>query len=170
MSDSNTSPQNDLSEKRRIAGRDDVRDAILNVLRQANHRIQIVAPILDPYNFSNEEVTSFLASFAVANRRNMVRILVDDGDGTVRYNSRLITIVRKLGDFVQIRQPGEIHSLGMDMWISIDTTGYLIQPDHTKPECIVDLEDRNTAAKRLRQFDEMWQIARFISSINVTGL
>ncbi len=170
MSDSNTLNQNELSEKRRIAGRDDVRDAVLNVLRQADHRIQIVAPILDPHNFSNTEVTSFLTSFAVAHRRNMVRILVDDGDGTVRYNSRLITVARKLGDFVQIRQPGELHSLGMDMWISIDTKGYLIQPDHTKPECIVDLNDKNSAAKHLRQFEEMWQVAQFIPSINVVGL
>ena len=170
MSDSNTSNQNDLPEKKRIAGRDDVRDAVLNVLRQADHRIQIVAPILDPYNFSNAEVTSYLASFAVAHPRNMVRILVDDGDGTARYNSRLVTVVRKLGDFVQIRQPGEIHTLGQEMRISIDTTGYLIQPDHTKSECIVDLEDRNSAAKYLRQFEEMWQIARVIPSINVIGL
>jgi predicted NodU family carbamoyl transferase len=170
MSESGAGEQNEISDKRRIGGRDEVRNAIISVLGQASHRIQIVAPILDPYNFNNEEVTSLLTSFAVAHPRNSVRILVEDGDGTVRYNSRLVAVARKLGDFVQIRQPGEIHSLGMEMRISIDTTGYLIQPDHTKPACIVDLQDRNSAAKYLRQFDEMWQIARYISSINVVGL
>jgi len=170
MSETGSAEESDSLEKRRIAGRDNVRDAVLNVLRHANHRILVVAPVLDPYFFSNEEVTSYLASFAVRNPRNSVRFLVEDGDGTVRYNSRLITVARKLGDFVQIRQPGELHSLGMEMRISIDTIGYLIQPDHTKSECIVDLEDRNSAAKYLRQFEEMWQTARYISSINVIGL
>lgn len=170
MSESGAEKQNEVSGKRRIAGRDEVRNAVISVLRQANHRIRIVAPILDPYNFNNEEVTGLLTSFAVAHPRNSVRILVEDGDGTVRHNSRLIAVARKLGDFVQIRQPGEIHTLGMEMRISIDTTGYLIQPDHSKPACIVDLQDRNSAAKHQRQFDEMWQIARYISSINVVGL
>jgi len=170
MSESGSVEGNESLEKRRIAGRDNVRDAVLNVLRHANHRIMVVAPMLDPYFFSNEEVTSYFASFAVRNPRNTVRFLVDDGDSTVRYNSRLVSVARKLGDFVQIRQPGEIHTLGMEMRISIDTTGYLIQPDHTKPECIVDLEDKNSAAMYLRQFEDMWQIARVISSINVVGL
>jgi len=170
MSDS-TNPEHEIpTDKKRIAGRDNVRNAVLDVLRHASHRIMVVAPILDPYFFSNEEVTGFLASFAVAHPRNTVRFLVEDGDGTVRYNSRLISVARKLGDFVQVRRPGELHSLGMEMRISIDTMGYLIQPDHSKPECIVDLENRNAAAKYLRQFDDMWQTARFISSINVVGL
>ena len=170
MADSGAPEQQKITDKRRITGRDDVRDAVISVLREASHRIQIVAPILDPYNFNNEEVTGLLTSFAVAHPRNSIRILVEDGDGTVRYNSRLIAIARKLGDFVHIRRPGELHSLGMEMRISIDTTGYLIQPDHSKPSCIVDLQDKNAAAKYLRQFDEMWQTARYISSINVVGL
>lgn len=170
MSDTGNQEANESNEKRRISGRDNVRDAVLNVLKHANHRIMVVAPILDPYFFSNEEVASSLASFAVSSPRNTIRFLVDDGDGTVRHNSRLVTLARKLGDFVQIRRPGELHTLGMEMRISIDTIGYLVQPDHTKPDCIVDLEDRNSAAKYLRQFDEMWQTARYISSINVVGL
>lgn len=170
MSDSDNKEENNSGLKRRITGRDNVRDAVLDVLRHANHRILVVAPVLDPYFFSNEDVVSYLGSFAAGNPRNVVRFLVDDGDGTVRYNTRLVSLSRKLGDFVQIRRPGEIHSLGMEMHISIDTTGYLVQPDHTKPECIVDLEDRNSAAKYLRQFEEMWQTARYISSINVVGL
>jgi len=170
MSEQSSSQQAVTTDKRRIAGRDNVRDAVLDVLKHASHRIYVVAPILDPYFFSNEDVTSLIASFAASHPRNVVRFLVTDGDGTVRYNARLVSIARKLGDFVQIRRPGELHSLGMEMRISIDTTGYLIQPDHEKPECIVDLEDKNAAAKYLRQFEDMWQTSRFISSINVVGL
>ena len=170
MPENSNPEQVTTTDKRRIAGRDNVRNAVLDVLRHASHRIYVVAPVLDPYFFSNEEVTSYLASFAASHPRNVVRFLVEDGDGTVRYNARLVSVARKLGDFIQIRRPGELHSLGMEMRISIDTTGYLIQPDHSKPECIVDLEDKNSAAKYLRQFDEMWQTSRFISSINVVGL
>jgi hypothetical protein len=126
--------------------------------------------MLEPHYFNNEEFTSYLASFAASHPRNKVRILVQDGDGTVRYNTRLITVTRKLSDFVQIRRPGELHSIGMEMWLAIDTQGYLVMPDYTKPECVVDLEDRNRAAKYSRQFDEMWQTARIISTINTVGL
>ena len=126
MSES-TNPEEVVSnEKKRIAGRDNLRDAVLDVFKHASHRILVVAPILDPHFFSNEEVTSYLASFAASHPRNMVRFLVEDGDGTVRYNPRLVGVARKLGDFVQIRRPGELHSLGMEMRISIDTTGYQI--------------------------------------------
>lgn len=169
-------PENDQTNidnqvaKRRVAGRDAVRDAILNAARQGSHQIRICAPMLEPHYFNNEDITSYLASFAASHPRNMVRILVSDGDSTVRYNSRLVGVARKLSDFVQIRRPGELHSIGMEMWMAIDTQGYLIMPDYTKPECVVDLDNRNMAAKYSRQFDEMWQVARFISSINVVGL
>lgn len=158
------------SAKHRITGREAVRNAVINTVRAATHRIYVCAPSLDPYLFSNEEITSLLASFAASHPRNIVRFLVEDGDATVRHNGRLVTVARKLGDFVQIRRFSEIHSHGNDMWMSVDTQGYLIQPDWEKPECIVDFEDRNTPAKYGRSFDEMWQTARIIPSINVVGL
>ena len=65
------------ADKRRITGRDNVRDAVLGVMKQASHRILVVAPVLDPYFFSNEDVTSYLASFAASHPRNMVRFLVE---------------------------------------------------------------------------------------------
>jgi hypothetical protein len=147
-----------------------MRDTIADACSHARRKIAIYAPTLDPAYLNAPSVIDALAVVCTGGSQNRIRILVDQGDRSVRDNPRLIALTRRVSDFIDIRELGEETAATMEMFILIDRAGYVHQADADKAQCVVDLEDPTRAGAFANRFDRMWERSVPIGELHVLGL
>ncbi len=163
-------PEKPAPQRRVIKERDEVRDSIAQLAESAVREIVIFAPQLDGYFFNTTRASRALASFSARNRHNLVRILVEDTEQALRENDRLVSLCRRLSDFIQIRKVAEEHLGIRELFMTVDHSSYLHQEDSAKPEHLVGLYDTRQTVTLLRRFNEMWDRSEPITALRTTGL
>ncbi|TAM45650.1 MAG: hypothetical protein EPN55_07520 [Gammaproteobacteria bacterium] len=153
-----------------LKNRDAVRAQLTLLANQARHEIRVFAPHLDPSLFNTGEITHLLASFVARDRHNLVHILVEDSEQTVRDNDRVVQLCQRMSDFVQLRRVSEQHIGLKEMFVVVDRLGYLHQQDLTRPECLSSSADAHGAAELLQRFREMWDRSEPVQRLHTTGL
>jgi hypothetical protein len=159
-----------IREPRRVSGLEAMRDTIADACSRAQRKIAIYAPSLDPVYLNGSQVVGALASVCTGGSQNRIRILVDQGDRSVRDNPRLIALARRVSDCIDIRELGEETPATMEMFIVIDRMGYVHQSDSDKAQCVIDLEEPTRAGAFTNRFDRMWERSVPIGELHVLGL
>ncbi|MBI3547043.1 MAG: hypothetical protein HY081_10735 [Gammaproteobacteria bacterium] len=157
-------------QRRIIKERDEVRDYIAELTESAVREIVIFAPQLDGYIFNTTRVSRALASFSARHRYNLVRIVVEDVEQMMRDNDRLVSLCRRLSDFIQIHKVGEEHSGIREMFMAVDHHSYLHQEDNAKPEHLAGRHDTRQTVMLVRRFREIWDRSEPISALRTAGL
>lgn len=153
-----------------LKNRDAVRAQLMLLANQARHEIRVFSPHLDSILFNTAEITHLLASFVARDRHNLVHILVEDSEQTVRDNDRIVHLCQRMSDFVQLRRVSEQHTGLKEMFVVVDRLGYLHQQDLTRPECLSSSADARGAAELLQRFREMWDRSEPVQRLHTTGL
>ncbi len=153
-----------------LKNRDAVRAQLTLLVNQARHEIRMFAPHLDPALFNTADITHLLASFVARDRHNLVHILVEDSEQTVRDNDRIVHLCQRMSDFVQLRRVSERHVGLKEMFLVVDRLGYLHQQDLTRPEYLSSSADTRSAAELLQRFREMWDHSEPVQRLHTTGL
>lgn len=147
-----------------------LREKIGALVEDARHDVVIFAPWLDGRLFNTATLAHQLAGFAARDRRNRVRVLVEDAEQAVRDNDRIVDLCRRMSDFVQMRRVGEDHIGLQEMFVVLDRTAWLHQPDLVNPECLVSTDDRRAAGTLTQRFEEMWERSEPIPAVRTVGL
>ncbi len=168
--DDSKQAQLDTADRVHISGRAEAVRFVAQLFEQAQHSILVFAPSLEPVLFNHGNVAERLASFAVAHRRNLARILVEDATSSVQHNQRLAELSRRFSDFIKFRQVDEDHSSLREMYLIVDERAYLHQPELDKAEYFAALHDRRRARLLSREFERMWDRSQPITEVHTLGL
>lgn len=155
---------------RRLGDRDDVRDTLCALAGHARRQIDICAAALDPYFFNTARFVDALGHFCAAHQRNRVRILTGNSERLLRDNVRLAETCRQLSDFIQIHAPGEEHGELNEMFMITDTSAFLRQPDITRHEFVLCVDDRPRTVQLRKRFDHIWERSEQIVGLHPVGL
>lgn len=154
----------ELSSPEQLRGRDALRDRIVGLVEQARREIVIFAPQYERALFGNARLSQTLASFAVRQRQNRARFLVEDADQLARDNERLLELTRRYSDFIDVHQVAQVHRGLRELFIVIDRTGFLRQEDIAVATGVADTTGKTQATTLAGRFEEMW-----IHSTPLTG-
>lgn len=157
-------------QRRVIKERDEIRDYLAELTESAAREIVIFAPQLDGYIFNTTRVSRALASFSARHRQNLVRIVVEDAEQTLRDNDRLVSLCRRLSDFIHIHKVGEEHRGIREMFMAVDHHSYVHQADTAKPEHFAGRHDTRQTVMLVRRFGEIWDRSEAITSLRTAGL
>lgn len=160
----------DTAGRVHISGRAEAVRFVAQLFEHAQRSILVFAPILEPVLFNHNNVLEPLASFAVAHRRNLARILVEDATLSVQHNHRLAELSRRFSDFVKFQRVDEGHSSLREMYLVVDERAYLHQPELDKAEYSAALDDRRGARLLSREFERMWDRSQPITEVHTLGL
>jgi hypothetical protein len=150
--------------------REDIRDAIAATVGLGRREIVVFAPQLDAFFYNGSQLGRSLASFAASHQQNRARILVEDAGQVLRDNDRLVTICRRMSEFIQLREVAEQHRGLREMFVIVDGGSYLHQIDVTEPECVVDPFGRQKAALLRQRFNSMWERSEPLTGLYTPGL
>ncbi len=150
--------------------RDSIRDAIAALVGLARREIIVFAPQMDAHFFNSSQAGTMFASFAARHQRNRARILVEDAAQVIRDNDRVVGLCRRFSEAMQMREVGEQHMGLRMMYIIVDGTSYLHQPDVTEYECVVEMAGRRRAAEMRQRFEQMWDRSEPAVGLHTAGL
>ena len=158
------------SQRRIIRDRQEVGDFLAELAESATREIVVFAPQLDSALFNTSRFARALASFAARHRHNLARLVVEDTEQVLRENDRMVSLCRRLSDFIHMHRVAEEHLGIREMFVVVDHRGYLHQSDIAKPECIADPRDAHEAVPLARRFNELWDRSEAIVSLRAAGL
>ena len=139
-------------------------------MESATREIVIFAPQLDKTLFNTARFSRALASFAARHRHNLARIVVEDTEQAIRDNDRLVGLCRRLSDFIHMHRVADEHLGIREMFAVVDHSGYLLQQDIAKPDCIAASRDPRQAVQLARRFNELWDRSESVVSLRSAGL
>ena len=144
--------------EQRFAGRDELREQVLTLCRQARREVLILSHQLDPYSYNRIEVYEALKQLALRSPKASVRILLQDNEPVRRSGHRLLELAQRLSSRVLIHRPHlqEHRDLAENLLV-VDETGYLRQPIHSRPEGSAACNQRGRARELAHQFETIWQ-------------
>ncbi|UCH53461.1 MAG: hypothetical protein JSW09_01220 [Pseudomonadota bacterium] len=147
-----------------------VGDRLATLVDAAKHDIVLFGAELEARLFSDAGLSGALAHFAARHQHNRVRILVEDSAQVMHDNERLVTLVRRFSDSVDMREVGESHRGLREVFLVTDRSGYVHQEDTTRALFIVDSRDRRSAALLAERFDSMWAQSEPITGLRTVGI
>jgi hypothetical protein len=153
-----------------LGKREDIRDAIAAVAALGRREIIVFSAQLDAFYFNQSQLGRTLASFAARHGNNRARLLVEDASQVLRDNDRLVTICRRMSEFIQIREVAEEHRGLREMYVVADGEAYVHQVDTTQPQCMADVAGRRHAIELRRVFNQMWERSEPLTGLYVAGL
>ena len=89
-----------------VSGVEEHRQVVFHMLRQATRTVDIVSRHLDRRLFDQRDLIDALRALATRNKRARIRLLVVDTGPLIRGEHRLVTLVKRLPTFFEIRGPG----------------------------------------------------------------
>lgn len=159
-----------ISTRQRLTTRAEIRDAMVRLLEQAQRRILIFAPQLEPELFESAAVAEAIAHFVPRHRDNVARLAVEFSDSFLTVNRRIVELCRRLPGKVEVRRIGEEFAGQTDLLVVVDQRGYLHQPDVKVINAMTDTDGVRDAAALASRFEYMWQRAERLSGLHVPGL
>jgi|ERR1051325_4275540 hypothetical protein len=151
-----------------VRGPDQLRDTIVALFGQAHRAVRLASPYLDRRIFNTGAMANAIASFARQHARNRAYILIEDATQVRQDNDRLIVLLRRLADGVELREVDETDRGARDLYLLTDFTACLFQEDVGRSDAVVSRKPNEIAA-RLGRFDAAWERANPIA-IGTLGL
>ncbi len=136
---------------------EDVRQAGLALIRQAQRNVIVISRHLDADLYNNSEFATAVREFVLNNRYARLRILVRDAGPAVRSGHRLIELSQRLSSFIEIKVPDPQFDSYNSAFLVVDAGGYIFreQADIYHAQC--SFADRKFSEGLSHQFEEMWE-------------
>ena len=139
-----------------VSGVEEHRQVVFHMLRQATRTVDIVSRHLDRRLVDQRDLIDALRALATRNKRARIRLLVVDTGPLIRGEHRLVTLVKRLPTFFEIRGPGPDYRAFNSSFVIADGKAslYLQQAEqYTGEACFYDPV---RAGELGRQFQKMW--------------
>ncbi len=139
-----------------IEGRDAMREALIQVIGQAQSDLLISSACLEAALYKSLDVVEALKQQALAQRRLQVRCIISDPKRAMEQAEPLIELARRLSSQFEFREPaGVVHQFEEECVIA-DRLAYLYRdrPDNLMAKFA--LRDGPGAHPLVQRFDERW--------------
>jgi hypothetical protein len=136
------------------------RAAVLSMLRQTRHTIDIFSRELDTPIYDNGDVVAAVRAVVVGSSRARVRILVSDTARVVAHGHRLLNLAYRLSTFIEIRKVAHEHRTYNTALFIADNTGTVVRRFADRFDAEVCFYNLKQARELTRTFNQMWAIAK----------
>jgi hypothetical protein len=140
-----------------VRGPEEIRRAVVALVRLGHRVVRLSAPHLDPAVFNTAAVADAIVAFA-KHPQNRMRVLIEDVTQVRRDNDRLIVLVRRLADAVELREIDDSLRGARDLYLLIDRSACLVQEDVDRNDAVMSRAASETAL-RIGRFDAAWDQA-----------
>lgn len=147
-----------MADSRRLESTAEFLQSSIELLESAERSVSLLSYCLEPRVYNNVEFCDALRGFLLRNRYSHIRVLVHSPDKALG-TTRFIELCRRLSSFVELRMLSEQDQDCQEEHLIVDKQGYLYRAFPDDLYSIYDPEDPQTTVSRLREFNEMWNMA-----------
>jgi hypothetical protein len=147
----------ETSEDIVVESSEDNHQLAVQLVTQANHRLDVFSRDLDPRIYNNADFIDAVRSLAVSDNKARIRFLVIDPDKAIKLGHRLLDLSRRLSSTVEIRKVHEDYGANPECYLIVDGRGLLHRKLASRYEAIANFNNPGDAANLVHHFNEVWE-------------
>lgn len=129
----------------------------VQLVTQANHRLDVFTRDLDPRIYDNAEFIDAVRALAVNDNKAKIRFLVIDPDKAIKLGHRLLDLSRRLTSTLEIRKVHEDYGANPECYLIADGRGLLHRKLASRYEAIANFNNPADAMNLIHHFNEVWE-------------
>lgn len=142
--------------RRVLADRDEVRNAVAELIGHAERGLAIFTHDLEPEIYDHDIFLERLKRFILARSFARVRVLIVHPERTMKLGNRFVTMGRRLNSYIDIRHVKPEFRDCRDAFCVADDRAIMYRPDAQRWDGIFAVEPE-LAQSYLERFDQLWQ-------------
>ena len=140
-----------------VESQEDLRQLILAMSEQAQHRILIFSHQLDNSLFDTDELCEAIKKLAIRSQRTHIHILLQNSGSMTKNGHRLLELTRRISSHMSIKITAREHREIFETFIVFDDCAYIIQGHPERYDARGNFYSSLTTRQLAEQFLEMWE-------------
>jgi len=139
-----------------ISTKDEMRQAVIEVAREADRRISIFTHDLDPGIYDDPDFLEAVKRMVLSRTYSRVRVLIADPSRAVKNGNNFVHLGRRLNTYIEFRHVREDLRTHAESFCIADQTALVYRLQHSRWEGIADTYEPSVANLYGKMFDEIW--------------
>jgi hypothetical protein len=139
-----------------ISSKDEMRNAVNDVAREATRRVSIFTHDLDPGIYDDPDFLEIITHLVLSQTYSRIRVLIADPSRAVKNGNNFVHLGRRLNTYIEFRHVREDLRTHTESFCIADETALVYRLQHAKWEGIADTFEPAVAKVYGEMFDEIW--------------
>lgn len=153
-----------------LLGPEAFREAYRHMIDQANSRVDIFAPDLDPEVLNCDIVGDAMSAFARRSRYTEMNVIYFDAQNAIQEGHRIIELSEYFGENIRLRRIEEEHARRHDVFLLADDAGIVYRDGTDSWEGFAEFNTPGDVGQIRDSFMEHWYRARRDRKLKPVGL
>ena len=139
-----------------ISSKDEMRNAVNDVAREATRRVSIFTHDLDPGIYDDPDFLEIITHLVLSQTYSRIRVLIADPSRAIKNGNNFVHLGRRLNTYIELRHVREDLRTHTESFCIADETALVYRLQHAKWEGIADTFEPAVAKVYGEMFDEIW--------------
>jgi len=139
-----------------ISTRDETREAVIAIAREASRKVSIFTHDLEPGIYDDPDFLEIIKRLVLSQTYARIRVLIADPTRAIKNGNNFVHLGRRLNTYIEFRHVREDLRTHAEAFCIADDKALLYRLQATRWEGIADTFEPAVAKLYAKMFDEMW--------------
>lgn len=153
-----------------ISTRDEMRQAVIDVAREAKRKVSIFTHDLEPGIYDDPDFLEVIKRLVLSQTYARIRVLIADPTRAVKSGNNFVHLGRRLNTYIEFRHVREDLRTHAESFCIADETALVYRLQANRWEGIVDTFEPAVAKLYGKMFDEIWLASEVETEFRQLGI
>ncbi|MDJ0812548.1 MAG: hypothetical protein QNJ23_02385 [Woeseiaceae bacterium] len=153
-----------------ISTREEMRQAVIEVVREAKRKVSIFTHDLEPGIYDDPEFLEIIKRLILSQTYSRIRVLIADPTRAVKTGNNFVHLGRRLNTYIEFRHVREDLRTHAESFCIADETALVYRLQAERWEGIADTYEPAVAKLYGKMFDEIWQASEVETEFRQLGI
>jgi hypothetical protein len=153
-----------------ISTRDEMRQAVIEVAREATRKVSIFTHDLEPGIYDNPDFLEIIKRLVLSQAYSRIRVLIADPSRAVKNGNNFVHLGRRLNTYIEFRHVREDLRTHAESFCIADETALVYRLQASRWEGIADTYEPAVAHLYGKMFDEIWLASEVETEFRQLGI
>jgi len=153
-----------------ISTRDEMRQAVIEVAREASRKVSIFTHDLEPGIYDNPDFLEVIKRLVLSQAYSRIRVLIADPSRATKNGNDFVHLGRRLNTYIEFRHVREDLRTHAESFCIADETALVYRLQANRWEGIVDTYEPAVAKLYGKMFDEIWLASEVETEFRQLGI
>ena len=139
-----------------ISTREEMREAAIQVVREASRKVSIFTHDLEPGIYDNSDFLEIIKRLVLSKTYARIRVLIANPSKAVKNGNDFVHLGRRLNTYIEFRNVRDDFRTHAEAFCIADETALVYRLQAERWEGIVDMHEPPVADLYSKMFDEIW--------------
>jgi hypothetical protein len=153
-----------------ISTKEEMRQAAMEVVREASRKVSIFTHDLEPGIYDDPEFLEIVKRLVLSQTYARIRVLISDPTRAVKNGNNFVHLGRRLNTYIEFRHVREDLRTHAEAFCIADETALVYRLQASRWEGIADTHEPAVARLYSKMFDEIWLASEVATEFRQLGI